>query len=162
MSNRKYTMDGAAADKTLKNVFQACNLKVTERSLQDLKKNQNKEHISMIVLMMVALAACIVIFLIPFYLYSSPANVTQVGKNSTTLVVESHHEDKGVFYLTLSGGEIDYSGIRLVKADGSENNILSFDAATSTIAFAYTEEDLNIYIPQDTGATLHLLLSPKK
>ena len=160
MSNRKYTMDGAAADKTLKNVFQACNLKVTERSLQDLKKTQNKEHVSMIVLMMVALAACIVIFLVPFYLYSSPASVSQVGKNSTTLVVESHHEEKGIFYLTLSGGEIDYSGIRLVKADGSENNILSFDAATSTIAFVYTEEDINIYIPQDTGATLHLLLSP--
>ncbi len=162
MSNRKYTMDGAAADETLKNVFQACNLKVTERSLQDMRKNQSKEHISMIVLMIVALAACIVIFLVPFFLYSSPANVTQVGKNSTTLTVESHHEDNGIFYLTLSGGEIDYSGIRLVKNDGTENNILSFDAATSTIAFAYTEDDLNIYIPQDTGATLHLLLSPKK
>ncbi len=162
MSNRKYTMDGAAADKTLKNVFQACNLKVTERSLQDLKKSQNKEHFSMIVLMIVALTACVVIFLVPFYLYSSPARVTQVGKNNTTLTVEAHHEEKGIFYLTLSGGEIDYSGIRLVKPDGSENSILSFDAATSTIAFVYTEEDINIYIPQDTGATLHLLLSPKK
>ncbi len=162
MSNRKYTMDGAVADKTLKNVFQACNLKVTERSLQDLKKTQNKEHASMIVLMIVALAACIVIFLVPFYLYSSPANVTQVGNNSTTLVVESHHEDKGIFYLTLSGGEVDYSGIRLVKEDGTENNILSYDAASSTIAFTYIEEDINIYIPQVNGATLHLLLSPKK
>ena len=162
MSSQKYTMDTQAANKTLRKVFEACDLKVTERSLQDLKKKQGQEQRSMLILMLVALAACVVIFLIPFILYSSPASVTQVGNTGTTLKVQSHHEERGVFYLTLTDGVVDYSGIRLVRNDGSEISILSFDVATSTVAFPYTEEDLNIYIPQDNGAVLHLLLSPKK
>ena len=41
-------------------------------------------------------------------------------------------------------------------------NVTGADLYEIVPAVPYTEEDLNIYIPQDNGAVLHLLLSPKK
>lgn len=163
MKNRKkYTMDAQLADSTLKNVFKACNIKIQTESVRQIQEKHNKEAHGYWLLMVTALAALVMLLITPFCFRPSPATVTAMQSQSSSAQVYQHHMEDGIFYITFSGSGIEYSRVYLVDSTGKKQKILSYNTRKSTIAFPYSGQELNIYVPEDNGSVLHLLLSPRK
>ena len=68
--------------------------------------------------------------------------------------------EDSIFHLTLSGSDIDYEHIEIYTSDGEAVPTASYDKETNTITFSYTNEELNLFIPDTNGHTMHLLLTP--
>lgn len=159
---KKYTMDMQSADTTLQNVFSACKINAQAKSVRELQEKHEKEERGYHSLMFVAVAVLILVLLMPLCFHRSEQNVTRLGAQTTTVSVYQHHLKDGIFYLTFSGGDqIRYADIYLVDENGERSKPLSYDSQTSTITFAYQGGSVNIYIPDQSGNQLHLLLSPK-
>lgn len=76
-------------------------------------------------------------------------------------VVISNNVDEKYLYLRVSdsGSGINYEKIRGVSLSGTEVTPVSYDEATGQIIFAYPNESLNIYIPDNADNTLQLILT---
>lgn len=161
-NHKKYTMDAQLADSTLNNVFKACNIKIQTKSVRQIQEKHRKEAYGYWIIMITALAALLLLLISPFFFRPSPATVTTMPDQTTTAQVYQHHVEDGIFYITFSGSGIEYSRIYLMDNTGTREKILSYNAKKSTIAFPYSDKELNIFIPEDNGSVLHILLSPRK
>ena len=75
--------------------------------------------------------------------------------------VLSNSFDEKHFYLRVSdsGSGVNFEKIRAVSLRGEETAPLSCDEASGQIVFAYPEETLNVYIPDNADNTLQLVLT---
>ncbi len=75
--------------------------------------------------------------------------------------VLSNSFDEKHFYLRVSdsGSGVNFEKIRAVSLRGEEATPLSCDEASGQIVFAYPEETLNVYIPDNADNTLQLVLT---
>jgi hypothetical protein len=158
---QKYQMDPTVAEETLTNVFQLCNVRAHSETLKELKTKHRREARGFQFLMLIALICIVFLLSIPLYFYSNPVRLTTLESVDSTVEIVDHHLEDGIFYLTLTGEGIKFDEILIVDEDGVESHILTYDEEYGTIAFPYDSENLNIYVPQESGATLHMLLSPK-
>lgn len=78
------------------------------------------------------------------------------------LVVSNNMDEENVYlYLSDTGSGIKYEEIKAVNLSGQEILPVSYDTSTGCVAFAYPQETLNIYIPDNADNTLHLILTVK-
>lgn len=157
----KYKMNSKQAEDTLSNVFKACNIKelVQEVSLKEIQEKQRKENKSYRVILSIAFVFLLLLLISPFA-FHKPAADFQTQSNSSGLQIFQHHVEDSIFHLTLSGSDIDYEHIEIYTSDGEVVPTASYDKETNTITFSYTNEELNLFIPDTNGHTLHLLLTP--
>lgn len=159
---QKYVMNTAQAEDTLQNVFSACDIQALAQqvSIRELSEKHRKEALSYKKIMAVAFVFLVLVLLAPLCFRSS---LVEISANSAAdIQILEHHIEDDIFYMTLSGSNIDYDNIQILSASGTEKELLSVDKASSTISFSFRDEELNIYIPDKDGKTLHLFLSPEK
>jgi len=158
----KFEMDDKQAQSTLQNVFKACNIKeiVQAKSLKEIQERQKKEHAKSRLLFGVTGFFLLLLLLAPFA-FCKPIVDLQTQNNSSGMNVFQHHTEDGIFYLSLSGNSVDYEHVEIYNSSGELILPSSFDEKTNTITFSYNNEELNLFIPDENGNTLHLLLTPK-
>lgn len=85
------------------------------------------------------------------------------GVDVTAPVVLSHlkEDDKLFLYLLDEDSGIDYDQITAFDLDGNPVTPLSFDEENNVVEFAYPSSSLNVYIPDQVGNQLHLILTIK-
>lgn len=161
-SKEKYEMNDKQAQDTLQKVFQTCDIKevVHARSLKEIQERQKKEQRKTRTLFFVAGFFLLLLLLSPFAFYR-PIVDLQPQSGLSNLNVYQHHTEEGIFYLSLSGSTVDYEHVEIYNSAGELVLPSSFDAETNTITFSYNNEELNLFIPDENGNTLHLLLTPK-
>lgn len=87
--------------------------------------------------------------------------VTNVDVDAPVLV--STQWDNEHLYLTLSDPDsgINFSEVKAVNLNGSISIPTSYDEATGQIAFTYPSDSLNVYVPDNAGNTLQLVVTLK-
>lgn len=159
--NRK-TIDKAQANKTLQNVFQACNQQPNYVAVDQLLERKKSMVHPYNVWIVVSLVALILTFLSPLAL-NPMSNRIKKGESETDIVITNHQVTDGHFQMTLSGDFIDYSSIHAINSTGSKIYPDSYSAADGIVSIPYDgKEELNIYVSDYNGKQLHLLLSPKE
>ena len=82
--------------------------------------------------------------------------------NSAPKVLASELKDHTlVLYLEDADSGINYEGIYLTTGVGVMSEPLSYDPETGCVVVEYPTEITNVYVPDNTGNTLHLLLTPQ-
>ncbi|MBE5853199.1 MAG: hypothetical protein E7299_09690 [Lachnospiraceae bacterium] len=159
----KYEMNNKQAEDTLSNIFKACNIKelVQEVSLKEIQERHRKENNSYHLILSIAFVFLLLLLISPFA-FHKPAADFQTQSNNSGLQIFQHHVENSTFHLTLSGSDIDYNHIEIYTSDGESIPPTSYDEETNTITFTYTNEELNLFIPDTAGNTLHLLLTPNE
>ncbi len=105
---------------------------------------------SVIICLLLAIAGC------SFFLIYNMGTPAPLSIAADTLEAD-------VLTLTLSGSRINYKDSYMVTTDGTISSPLSYNIYKKTISFAYTETmEMNIYILQKGGTTLHLLVTPEE
>lgn len=158
---KKYKMNVQLAESTLQNVFCACNVKSNTASIKKLQEKQQREAVYYRIILFCIFNVIIFILLSPFYFRSFPAKISELESTSSTLKVSQYHMQNGIFYITFDGDNINYNEITLSDSKSNQLQLLSYNEETATISFLYTDEELNLFVPQKNGKVLHLLLSPK-
>ena len=154
---KKYNLNKKLADKTLKNVLEACEYAPNSQSFDYiLAKNianttlvKMGERIAVILLILVLL---------------SPLVFTSVKKNSALqneVTVVSHELDKsqGVFVMQLRGAGIEYSGIYAKNESGDIIIPDRVEEETGTVWIPFSGGLINIYVPSDDGTVMQAVLS---
>lgn len=85
--------------------------------------------------------------------------VEGVDVTPPTLVGSSLVDDELEIFLADDSGDLDYSGIYAVDAQGGTVYPLRFDRERMSVAFAYPQEGLTIYIPDKCRNVLQLVLT---
>ena len=160
---KKYSMDKEQAASTLSNVYSACDIKVLvqKASIKDIQEKHRKERLFYHTIFLIILVFLLAMIFLPFAFHQSPATLNPLEQGESDMEVLQHHVDQGLFYLTLTGGDLDYDNILILDENGDSIPVTLIDPESSTIAFPYDSVELNLYIPNKSGKTLHLLLSPK-
>lgn len=162
---KKYKMDADQAANTLQNVYSACHMKVIvqKASLKEIQQKHSKESRSYRVMLILTCLFLVLVLLAPLAFHSSPATIKPSTSFDGDLELLQHHYNKndGLYYLSFTGDEVLYDDISILAEDGSTIPVVWIDKDTSTIAFMYTEEEINVLVPSYSGDTLQLLLTPK-
>lgn len=101
--------------------------------------------------------------------------VTLLNKQQTTQYIDVDNVDMDVpilissnwdddyLYLTLTDNQsgINFDEVKAVKSGGSNVSPVSYNESTGRIVFAYPDDSLNIYIPDNAGNALHLVINLK-
>lgn len=160
---KKYSMDKELAASTLSNVYSACDIKVLvqKASIKEIQEKHRKERMFYHTILVIILVFLLAMIFLPLAFHQSPATVNPMEQDGSDMEVLQHHVNQGLFYLTLTGDDLDYDNILIIDGNGNSIPVTLIDPETSTIAFPYDSVELNLYIPNKSGKTLHLLLSPK-
>jgi len=159
---KKYSIDNAAANEMLQNVFAAYNKEPNTIPFDKLVLRRKISTRSYKIGMFITAFLLLLTFLSPLAFPHSPAKITNVNSSHSGIEIVGHHIEKGIFYLTLSTDDIDYKDSYMVNADNVMFSAISFDEKTCTIEFPYNKEEVNIFIFTNDGGTLQLLLTPKQ
>lgn len=92
---------------------------------------------------------------------STICEVTGVDTDSPVVVSDKMSGDQIYIYLSDPGSGIDYENITAVDMDGKDVAFASYDEDGDYVVFDYPETSLNVYIPDNAGNTLHLILTVK-
>ena len=160
---KKYSMGTEQAESTLQNVYSACDIKVLvqKASIKEIQEKHRREAFSYRIILITILVFLCAMMLLPFAFHHSPATVNPQEQSASEITVFQHHFEEGLFYLTLTGGDVDYENILITDSDGNSIPLTMVDPESATMTFPYDSIELNIYIPDKNGSSLHLLLSPK-
>lgn len=158
---KTYTMDIKLADETLQNVFAACEQPPNTIPFDKLILRQKLNTKSYSIRMWISLAILILTFFAPLLLKSSTFKITYPEHVSCDINLIEHHVQDNLLFLTVSGDTVDYERIYMETANADVYSPISYDAESGVIILPYPKGECNIYIPDHSGNTLHLLISPK-
>ncbi len=88
-------------------------------------------------------------------------DVENVDKEAPLVVSNNIDRENVYLYLSDAGTGINYEEIKAVSLNGQEIRPVSYDTSTGCVAFPYSNESLNIYIPDYAENELHLILTVK-
>lgn len=88
---------------------------------------------------------------------SKQMSVTSADRKTPVVVSDSIKNGRVELYVT-DDNEIAYKGIYAEDRNGTRSYPESFDRKKGLVVFEYPSSDLNIYIPDAAGNTLHLIL----
>lgn len=155
-----YTMDLKQADAMLKNVFAACEQKPNETPLDLIMLRQRAHTTFFRIGRFVTLHFIIFLFIVPF-LFPLSNLWTSVKDNSTGLNIVRHYEKDDCLILCLDSVDIDYDSCYMTTRSTPRILPLEFRREQKQLLFPYPTEECNIYIYNNEGKELHLLITPK-
>lgn len=158
----KTKADFQMADDTLRNVFASCNIKIQTESVQKLYQKQQREMRTFRMLMILSVVCLVSLLLLPILFPTSHVRISEDPQSDASISVVQHHLENDIFYITMSGDEIDYEHIEIIDPAGNSVPMISVDPKSKTLVFPFEGDELNIIIPDKDGKELHLLLSPKE
>src|SRR5574344_1679023 len=126
---KKYVMDIKTADKTLQNVFAACNKEPNSIPFDKLLLRQKLNTKGYTCRMWISFAILLLTFLAPLAFKPSSFKLASSASSDRNIqIVESHTEDNGQeFVLTLMGDDIDYDHITMTDQHGNSYQTISCD-----------------------------------
>ena len=147
-----------AANETLQNVFAAVGQEPNTIPFDKIVLRRKLDTRAFSLWIGIAFAALICTILMPL-LFSLPM-VRVSSITSSQLVLTDDYTQEGVLYLTVDG-RVDADESYMLSQDGERSDALSYDPSTGVITFSYPQEESNIYIYDNHGGELHLLLTPQ-
>lgn len=88
-------------------------------------------------------------------------DVENVDREAPLVVSNTVDKENIYLYLSDTGTGIHYDKIRAFDLSGQEIRPVSYDVSAGCVAFSYSSESLNIYIPDYADNELHLILTVK-
>ena len=150
------------ANETLQNVFAACDKEPNMVPFDILlfKKEASTKFYN--ICMAIALFAFLIIFMMPLAFPHDSMHITHVDYSTDTdISVIDHTVSADTLRLVLDDS-IDYSNTFMEDANGKVFKPQSYDPASHTIIFSYHQDEVNIFIFDDSGKQLHLLITPEE
>lgn len=156
--NRIYNMNSTEANRTLQNVFEACNQTpnttsfdvIRVRNIANTTVVKMGKYIAIVFLMLVLISP------LPFVKASENA---KTDRKPSRVDVVSHTLKDGEFTLILNGYGIAFDDIYCKKEDGEVIFPDSSDEETGKVVIPFDGKTLNIYIPCTDGKTVQAVLS---
>ncbi len=85
--------------------------------------------------------------------------VDNVDTDPPVLVSSQRSDDRLELYFQEDGGQIDFDGVYAVTISGQTVYPISYDKEKLQIIFAYPENAMNIFVPDEYGNVLQLVLT---
>lgn len=95
---------------------------------------------------------------IPFIMGHDQVRQHVISRKDIT-IIDDYVED-GILYLAMSA-DLDQAQCYMTLPDQTQQLPLSYDAGTRTIAFAYTNLNVSIYVIDENGHSATIIISPK-
>lgn len=159
MRQKKYSMNRKDANRTLQNVFEACDAAPNSVSFTTLVIRTKANTTLVSVCKWISVVALILVILSPIAFYDHGKFDTTGIEQTEKISVLSHKLYNDHFEMVLSGNDIDYGGIYCKKLNGTVVIPSSADAETGIVEIPFDGDSLNIYIPCSDGSVTQALLS---
>ena len=161
---KKYTMNVKAADMTLQNVFSACDQAPNQVPFDKIILRNKLTYRSDNTYISVTAVLLLLTFLIPVFLpHSDDLSFLSVDyKSSNTMSVVSHNMADDKFTVQVNESNIDVESSYILGPDNQMLPPLEYDEAGNTLVFPVGEGEYNVFIYDNDGRCLHLLISPRK
>ena len=155
---KHYQLDIQAANKTLQNVFMACDVEPNAVPFDKLLLRQKARLAPINLRLILSLIILLFTLATPFLFIS----FYHEGAKIPIITLDEHYVEDGILYIKVETGDssIDESYAYLITASGERISALSYDKENQLFAFPYLNEECNIYISGENTSTLHLLYTP--
>lgn len=161
-NSNTYSIDLNTANEALQNVFAACEQPPNTIPFDKLVLRQRANTKSFTIGKYISIGFILLLFIMPFVFPHSPAKITQSSGSKAHFTIEDHYVSDSTFTLVLSGDEIDYSSCYAIDAEQVTYLPVSSTPSAHTISFPYIGKEINLYIYNNEGQYMQLLLSPIK
>lgn len=160
MRRRKiYKMNRQEADRMLKNVFEASDIKPNKSSFDVILLRTIASTTLVRTCKWIAIAMLVLVIGSPLaFKTHNTFSVSDMNSTSQVTVV-NHRLDGDRFEMTLSGENIDYTGIYCKKNDGSIVFPILSSEKEHIVIIPFDGDSLNIYITCKDGKVVQALLS---
>ena len=157
---KNYRMNTNAADQTLQNVLAACNKPASTLPVDKLILNRKMSRAPYIHAIILATFALILCLLCPLAFVPRFLPLETVSISGKTIALAGSYESDGYLYIRLSDQHIDISRTYMETNSGKHFSA-ELASRKDTIQFPYPSEESNIYIYNNNGQVIHLLLTPQ-
>ena len=161
-SKNKYSMDINAAGSTLKNVFSACDTAPNAIPLEKIAERSRLSFFTDNLYIIIASVLLTVTLVAPLFFPHNSAFVSVDFSAGRPLTVTGSEMTQDTFSISVEGGVLSMEDSYMEGADDSYVAPSSFDSTGNTLVFPYSPQEYNIYLYDENGRCLHLLLSPHK
>lgn len=159
---KKHQMDIEAANRTLQNVFAACNHEPNSIPFETILK-QKKAHTGYVtVCMWICIVFLIAVLLSPLCFYQTNFHVSGLLSISDFITIEDHNLTDDCFTIKLKGDNIDYDKISMLDDGGTVILPDEIIPEEQIVRIYQPSGTLNIYIPDKDGHTLLAVLTINK
>ena len=159
---KRYNMSKKAANETLKNVLEACNIE-SDRINFDLLLIKGLAQTNLVdACKWIAIGFLFLVLISPAALMRNDLKVDSGGTITEHIIIEDHKLYKDEFVLKLVGKDIDYDTVCAKNAAGKTLYPTEIDEKTGTVTFPYNNESLTIFIQDKEGHSINATLSQYK
>lgn len=156
-------MDMNLADKTLQNVFAACNKTPCTLPIDQLMLRRRISKAPYIHAITLAVCVLVLALLSPLAFLPPVLPLETVSEVQSSFMLESSLLQNSELYLTLSDKHIDLKRTYMETASGHRLSALGIsDDGALILPYPDPPEETNIYVYNTNGQILHLLLTPDK
>lgn len=159
---KKYSMDIKTADKTLQNVFAACDT-VPNRVPFDKIVLRNKQNFKSDRAFIFGTGLFFILtFILPLFFPHGNVFMKVDNTQGRPLTVMGSELTENSFSLTFEGDSLDSANSYMLDSQDNKVKASAYFEDTNTIVFPYYPSEYNIYVYDEHGKCIHLLLSPHK
>lgn len=155
---KKYNMTNSEADKTLQNVFAACDQAPNETSFERIRVRSIAGTTVVKTGLFIAYIFLLLVLVSPLPFIDADQSNSYREETSGNITILSHSLKKGIFTLVISGDDISFEGIYCKTEDGEVVLPIMADETTGTVTIPFSGGNLNIYIPCKNGEIIQALL----
>lgn len=152
-------MNVDSADRTLRNVLEVCGKDTEVESLSSIRHHFKLKLLADNLWLIITFLCWIITLIIPVFLPHASSSLSTHSSLQTSLKVEWHRLDNDEFYISFSGGQVNPTRSYMEDDDGNIVRQSAYDSKANMISFPYDGKDYNIYIYDELGGCIHLLLA---
>lgn len=155
---KKYNMTNIEADKTLQNVFAACDQQPNETSFERIRVRSIAGTTVVKTGLLISYIFLLLVLVAPLPFIDADQDSVKHEESSGNITIVSHSLEKGIFTMAISGDDVSFDGIYCKRIDGEIVFPIMTDPSTGTVTLPFDGRDLNIFIPCKNGDTIQALL----
>lgn len=156
--SKKYTLTIDTADKTLQNIFAACEQTPNNIPLQRLASQKSAIVKPLNIMIGVCHFVLFIVLLLPFVMHQPKYHFTTYNKYDSFYIKEHYAEQENVF-IRVNTTELNLSKCYMVDSKGAQYPVKDFNTTTNTLILPFYDDFGDIYLSDESGHTLHVLLT---
>ena len=162
MKKKTYSMDIDMAGKMLENVFAAAGTAPNKVPFDKIVLRNRQNLFTDNLFIVLSSMIFVITLLLPLFFPHSKVLMSVDAASGRPLTVKEHHMEEASFSITFDGLPVDAKLSYMVDDNDDTVAPVSYDRETNTVVFPYDNKEYNIYVFDENGKSIHLLLSPKK
>lgn len=160
INRNKYVINKKAANDTLKNVFEACELEPNTKPLELIEVWTIANATIVKIGMWLSVALLIGVLVMPLAFVGCVEKDNGLVTNDR-VEISNHYldEEHGYFVMVIDGEIVDYNSVYAVDSNGGTIFPVEINEDEHTVKIPFKEGNLNIFIPKTDGTFVQAILS---